>query len=429
MRKPLYIICLLILQNTLGQSPYPQDYFNNPLDVPLILAGTFAELRSNHFHSGLDIKTQQREGLKVYASAHGYVSRIKISTFGYGKALYITHPNGYTTVYAHLQKFSPKIEAYIKKHQYAKESFEIELFPKIEDLLIESHEIVAFSGNTGGSAGPHLHYEIRDKQERPINPMLFGIDIKDSRSPRLLNVFVYPISDDAHVNQSKERQELRITKNNTGDYVVENINAYGKIGFGIVTYDQLDGAHNKNGVSNLQTFYNGTKKLEIDFKRFSFSETKHLNRLIDYGYYKSKKTRIQKLFIEPNNPLSIYKEQDANGYLFIEDNTASVYKIKINDYKNNAIWLTVNINGEVKDSLKPKKIKKTEYFVYADQAATLEENNVSVQISKNTFYDNLYLDFSVMNDTLKLGEDLIPLQKNMSINFDVNNYREEDKRQ
>ena len=164
-----------------SQNNYPQNYFANPLEVPLVLSGSFAELRSNHFHSGLDIKTQQREGLKVLASADGFVSRIKIAHFGYGKALYITHPNGYTTVYGHLQKFSPEIEAYIKKQQYEKESFEVELFPSAETLIVTKGNLVAYSGNTGGSGGPHLHFEIRDKEERPMNPMLFGIDLNSDK--------------------------------------------------------------------------------------------------------------------------------------------------------------------------------------------------------------------------------------------------------
>ncbi|NND10141.1 MAG: M23 family metallopeptidase, partial [Flavobacteriaceae bacterium] len=162
----LGVVFLLCHSFGIAQSKYPQDYFRKPLDIPLVLSGTFAELRSNHFHSGLDIKTKQREGLKVYASAPGYVSRIKISHWGYGKALYITHPNGYTSVYAHLQKFSEKIEEYVKEKQYEKESFTLELFPSAEELQIESDEIVAFSGNTGGSGGPHLHFEIRDNKER-----------------------------------------------------------------------------------------------------------------------------------------------------------------------------------------------------------------------------------------------------------------------
>ena len=180
-----YLIFFLFLFSTFinAQDIYPQDYFAPPLEGETILAGTFGELRSNHFHSGLDIKTKQREGLKVHAAASGYVSRIKIAHFGYGKALYITHPNGYTTVYAHLQRFSDKIESFIKKKQYEQESFEIEVFPTNNELILTKGEVIAYSGNTGSSGGPHLHYEIRDNLERPINPLLFGIKVKDSKKP------------------------------------------------------------------------------------------------------------------------------------------------------------------------------------------------------------------------------------------------------
>ena len=203
------------------QSDYPQDYFRNPLDITPILSGTFAELRSNHFHSGLDLKTKQKTGLKVYTAAKGYVSRIKIAHYGYGKALYITHPNGYTTVYAHLKKFSPRIEAYIKHCQYEKESYEVQVFPNPEELIIETDEIIGFSGNTGSSGGPHLHYEIRDNAERPINPMVFGFGVKDTRKPFIKAVYAYPKDENARINGKNKRIQLRLIPKANGDYEIE----------------------------------------------------------------------------------------------------------------------------------------------------------------------------------------------------------------
>ena len=428
MRNTLIIVLSLFAQFIIAQNPYPQDYFRNPLDIPLVLAGTFAELRSNHFHSGLDIKTQQQEGLKVFAAAKGYVSRIKISHWGYGKALYITHPNGYITVYAHLKTFSPKIEAFVKKAQYEKETFEIELFPKIQDLLIDTDEIIAFSGNTGGSAGPHLHFEIRDKNERPINPMLFGIDAKDTKRPTILSVFAYPIGDRSYVNGENERTKLRLIPQENGNYTVENTKAFGEIGFGIVTYDRQDFAANKNGVGNIQTFLNGNKNFEIDFKRFSFDETKHLNRLIDFKYYARNKSRIQKLFVQPNNPLSMYKDVDENGYITIADSTSSIYKVRIKDYKGNDTWLTIQIVGKKSDTIiTPKYREVTDHFIYADQVNNLEEQNVSIYFPSNTFYDDFFIDFSVNCDTLKLHKPIISAQKYFTINYDISNYAEADK--
>ena len=408
-----------------SQSNYPQDYFGSPLEVPLIPSGTFAELRSNHFHSGLDIKTQQRVGLKVLASASGYVSRIKVSHYGYGKALYITHPNGYTTVYAHLQKFSPEIEAYVKKQQYAKESYEIELFPKVGLLNVTKGLLIAYSGNSGGSGGPHLHFEIRDKQERPINPMLFGIEIKDSSFPIVKSVYAYTLSGNSFVNKSQGKLKLRLTPLQNGDYITQSIDAIGDIGFGINTFDRQDHAANSNGVYNIQTFVNGSQTFELDFKRFSFDETKHLNELIDYGHYIKKRERIQKLF-KKNNPLSIIKPIINNGVVNIQDSTQLVYKIRVTDFKNNEAWVTIPIKGTKSSIAHAEKPKITPYHIKANQAVNLKQANVSVDFYKNTFYDDFYMDFDVKNDTLKLHDDVIACQKNFNISFDVSKYAEKD---
>ncbi|PWH82644.1 peptidase M23 [Algibacter marinivivus] len=417
----LVFSCFLDAQNN-----YPQDYFSNPLDVPLILSGTFAELRSNHFHSGLDIKTQQRTGLKVKAAASGFVSRIKIAHYGYGKALYITHPNGYTTVYAHLSKFSPDIEAYIKAKQYENESYEIELFPKAEDLPVLKDNLVAYSGNSGGSGGPHLHFEIRDKQERPMNPMLFGIDIKDTSNPIIKSVYAYPLDENSFINSKNTKQKIRLTPLKNGDYNAENIEAIGNIGFAIGTYDRQDLAANSNGVYNIQTFVNGSRNFEIDFKRFSFDETKHINQLIDYEHFSTKKQRIQKLF-RKNNPLSLFKSTLNDGIIKIEDSTYSVYKIRVADFKNNESWVTVHIKGTKNNKVKPDRKAITPYFIKADQTINLKKGIVSVDFYKDTFYEDFYLDFEVKNDTLKLHKDVKAAKKSFSITYDVSKYSNEDK--
>ena len=423
-----YILSLFLVFSLFSgaQNNYPQDYFSSPLEIPLILSGTFAELRSNHFHSGMDIKTQQRTGLKVKASANGFVSRIKIAHYGYGKALYITHPNGYTTVYAHLQKFSPEIEAYIKKKQYEKESYEIELFPKAEDLPVLKDNLVAYSGNTGGSGGPHLHFEIRDKQERPINPMLFGLDIKDTTNPIIKSIYAYPLDKSSFINNSNTKQKLRLTPLKNGDYTAENIEAIGNIGFAINSIDRQDLAANSNGVYNIQTFINGSRNFEIDFKRFSFDETKHINQLIDYEHFSTKKQRLQKLF-RKNNPLSLFKSTLNEGVIKVEDSTYSVYKIRVADFKNNESWVTVHIKGTKKSISKPEEEKITPYYINADQTTNLKAGHVSVDFYKDTFYENFYIDFEVKNDTLKLHKDIKAAKKNFIITYDVSKYSNEDK--
>ncbi len=420
------LLFLLFSGPLFGQTQYPQDYFRSPLDITIVLAGTFAELRSNHFHSGLDIKTKQIQGLKIYGIADGYVSRIKVAHYGYGKALYVTHPNGYTSVYAHLQKFSPEIEAYIKKKQYEKESFEIELFPNVDELSIKKNDIIAYSGNTGSSSGPHLHFEIRDNAERPINPMLFGIDVKDSKKPIISNVYAYPIGKNSHINGSGKKQKLRLIPQRNGNYKIEKIAAFGSIGFSIATIDRQDLAANKNGVYNIKTYYNGIQNFEIDFRRFSFAETKHLNRLIDYEHFKTKKQRLQKLYIEKNNPLSLYDNIIDNGYISVTDSTASVYKVEISDYKGNTTFLDITIQGDDKLPTEVEEKKVTRDYIISDQVTNLTGGNVSVNFPKNTFYDDFHIDFDVTNDTLTLHKPLIPVKKYFTISYDISKYNKED---
>ena len=422
------VFCLLFfISYCNGQTSYPQDYFSVPLDINLILSGSFAELRTNHFHSGLDIKTQGKEGFQTYASAGGYVSRIKISRYGYGKALYIKHPNGYTTVYAHLQKFSPVIEAYVKKKQYQKEAFEIELFPKAGTLKVLDKQLIAFTGNTGGSGGPHLHFEIRDQQQRPINPLMFGFDIKDTTPPVIYGLFGYPLSENSHIRGNTKRVEIRIIKQKDGTYKSEPINAYGEIGFGIISTDRQDLASNKNGVNNIQTLYNGQKSLEVNLNRFSFDETKHLNRYVDYEFLYGNKKRIQKLFIEKNNPLSILKAFTNRGALKIKNDTSSTYKVIVSDFKGNKSELNIPIIGVCQQLPDPISRNAKLKHVSATKETVLQKENVSVQILKNTFYEDVHIQFEVSNDTLKLHTALIPLQKSMTIDFDISKYKEEDK--
>ncbi len=425
--KTIQLLFLLFSLPALAQLQAPENYFTNPLDVPLVLSGTFGELRSNHFHSGLDIKTQQREGLDVLAAANGYVSRINIQHYGYGKALYVQHPNGYTTVYAHLKKFSPEIEAYIKKRQYANETYEIELFPEAGELKVSKNELIAYSGNTGGSGGPHLHFEIRDGNQRPMNPKLFGIEIKDSRPPLVNSLFAYPLDEDSHVNNSAERQKIRLIPLQDGSFTTEKIEACGNIGFGVSTVDQLDGAPNKNGVYKIETSVNGDNIFNLNFNRFSFSESRHLNQLIDYEYYINNRSRVQKLFVEPGNPLSVYENVVSEGKLEIKDSLDYNYNITITDFAGNKRIIRVPISGEYSENIQPKEKVETDYFVSANQAYAAEENGIDFYIPANSLYKDTFLDVEFKGDTLNFHRDDTPIHKNITIGFDVSKYSPEDR--
>ena len=214
MKNYCWLILVSLNLNLFAQSNYPTDYFGVPLDIPLQLSGTFGELRENHLHSGIDFRTQKLEGFPVMATADGYVSRIRVSLMGFGKVVYITHPNGYTTVYAHLQKFSPEIEKYIKTEQYKIRNFEVHLFPKPTEFVVQKGQIIGYSGSTGGFVDPHLHYEIRNtKTEKPINPLLFGLKINDTIKPTIKEVVMYPLSEETQISHANFPYQLCLKKN------------------------------------------------------------------------------------------------------------------------------------------------------------------------------------------------------------------------
>lgn len=429
-RNHIYLLAVFLFLFRFGESQtiknIPQDYFINPLDIDLKLSGTFGELRSNHFHSGLDIKTNQRTGAPVFAVASGYVSRIKIERYGYGKAIYITHPNGYTSVYAHLEKLAPRLEKYVKQLQYKNESYTIQLYPTDLELRVDQGEIVAYSGNTGGSGGPHLHFEIRDSAARPMNPMMMGIEIEDTKAPKVKEIKVYPISEDATINGKHEAQLLRLIPLKDGNFKVEPFQAYGDIGVGVNTIDQQNGAYNQNGVFHIATYLNGTKNFELTFDQYAFDETRYLNQMIDYEYFKNTKNRITRLYVPSGSPLSLYKSHINNGVLKLyEPGAAHAYQIQIEDYKKNKVTVNMSIKNDV--VVPQSQLLNTDQLTYVDHHITYNQSYeaFSLMIPKGAMYESAFLDISQNADTIKVHSDIIPLHKNMIITYEMSSKKKD----
>ena len=414
-----FVLAILFAPFFIFSQDYPQDYFQSPLDIPLDVSGSFGELRSNHFHSGLDFKTKGIEGLPVYATGDGYISRIKISTFGYGKAIYITHPNGYTSVYGHLQKANGAIESYIKSRQYKEQSYEVEMYLYPTELPVKKGDVIAFSGNTGGSGAPHLHFEFRNtKSEEILNPMHFGFKkiINDDRKPVIQGVVAYPL-DSTVVNNSQKPINISFSKQADGSYLGVKVKANGKVAFGINAYDFCTNAYNKNGLYKVKAYLNGVLQYQYGFDGFSFDESRYINNFIDYERFHEMGQRVQKLFQLNEYPLSVVSGNKKDGIIKVQPNTNYNYKVELYDFHGNKVDLVIPIEFALQETKIAKTVQKTPYYIKAKTESIFEKNNVSVYVPENAFYNNFYMNFDVSNDIVTLHDDSVPVHKNITLTF------------
>lgn len=396
-----------------NRNKYPQGYFRNPFDSAILLAGTFCELRNNHFHGGLDIRTGGWEGWEVKSVADGHVSRIKVSPYGYGKALYITHPNGYTSVYGHLKNFTGAIAEYVTNAQYDKRSFEVELFPSSKDLRVKKGDIVAISGNTGGSGGPHLHFEIRDAAGQAVNPLLFGLDVKDEIPPLIKQVLVY------HRVQEKyaERGGYPMTKLKAGTSYFRGTPLVVKPGtysFGLLTKDYFTDRRNKLGINYSWLTVDGKLLYQYQIERMDFTKGRYYNTHIDY--YLKYKTGVNyiKLFKERFNPYPYYK-QEQNGEVFLKQGDTVQLKLYVEDYvgmRDSVVWEMVgdSLGRSIVWSAESKA--DTSFRIRKGKINHVSYRDWKVSLPNSTFYHDFDLRFKQKEQRSK---GLIP---SMQIHYD-----------
>lgn len=414
----------------IGQQAYDEG-FVPPLDIPLYLTGTFGELRTNHFHAGIDIKTQGKEGLKVYSIGDGWVSRIKISTGGYGKALYITHPNGYVSVYGHLQRFNDSIQQYIQKIQYARESFAVEVYPEKDEIKVKQGELVAITGNTGGSMGPHLHFEIREEATQyPVNPLLFkSIKVKDFYRPKITEMAVYPVDSLSYVNGAQDTLFLEVA--GWGEQhrlkTQEIIRVRGNVSFGISTYDVMNDLPNKNGVFEIKLYDDTTQIFGLKQDKLSFSTARYINSLIDYGSFIQTKKRFVRTQIDTNNVLFNYQQVSTNGIYSFSDSLIHTMKWQITDAYGNLSQLLFEVGEDTAtSSLEKHLVANTPYFVKINAPYVIRTNQMTLEIPSNAFYQSFYFDFhtwptdSVREQTVfQLHNNRVPVQKSILLELKI----------
>ena len=378
-------------QQVFSNNNYPLTDFRQPLDIiPPALAGSFGELRSNHFHSGVDFRTNQRTGYPVYATADGFISRLRVQNSGFGLALYINHPNGYTSVYGHLARFNPKIAQEVKKIQYQKKSYEIDEFPNADFIPVRKGEIIAYSGNTGSSGGPHLHFELRDtKTEATVNPQLLGIQIPDNIPPVIYAMYVYRLNGKPF-NEFTPKQYFQVAGGN-GNYSlnkVTTINLSGEVGFGIVATDKHSGNSGLNGVYSIELLVDGKAVFTSALERFSFANSKGINSHVDYPALLNIKRSIQKSFVDPGNPLQIYSNLVNSGRINFTDDKLHQVKYIITDSKGNKSTLAFNVKADAKAIIPTPALPNGTTYQYVN---VNEYNNedVKVILPKGTLYNDL----------------------------------------
>ncbi len=381
------LFCLLLLFSLPSFSQ--ENYYSSPVKIPLFLSGSFAELRSNHFHSGIDIKTQGTTGLPVYAVADGYISRISVSPTGFGNALYINHPNGTTTVYGHLSAFTAEVAKYVKDKQYEKKSFRVNL--QIPNFLfpVKKDEEIAKSGNSGSSGGPHLHFEIRDTQtEEPLNPLKYNFPVKDNIAPKIFSVILDPLDKNSNVDSNTAAKSFPVVFYD-GKYHLKNnptIPVWGQIGVAIQTNDYFNDTYNKCGINLLRMSVDGETQFTFQLNRFAFGNSRYINSHILYSEFIDSKRRFIKTWLDPGNKLPIYNHNGSEGILSPGENQVENIEIEIRDTYGNKSLLELKIKG-VKNEIAAAEPGNAVPFKY-DRDNRFENEKIKLSVPKGALYND-----------------------------------------
>ena len=395
-----FLLLVVPLLPAMAQKQYPKDYFRSPVNFPVSLAGSFGEIRKNHFHSGIDIRTEGVQGKPVYAIADGYVSRVNVSPGGFGKALYITHPNGYTSLYGHLRNYAGAIAVWARSQQIKKESFAMDAEVPEGTLRVKKGDLIAYSGNSGASGGPHLHFEIRDaKTQEIIDPLDFGFMKADGIPPKIAWVKIYPFDDNSMVNFS-DKAALIPVMGSGGRFslkMADTLKVSGNIIFGIETSDNAEGGL-KTGVHAIELTVDGVKVFSQNIERFAFAETRYVNSLMDYPAFVQNKRKIQRSYVAPNNKLSVYADVKNRGILNFVDSKVHKIQYVVKDAFGNPATLVFYVRSHPPANLggrpKPADHQGAQQFTYRTDNH-FERTNLKFEVPGEAVYDDFPFEYSI----------------------------------
>lgn len=420
----LTALCLKVYAQQFPELKYPRHYFQNPLPIPMVLAGGFGELRPGHFHSGLDIKTDGRIGMPVHAAQEGYISRVSVSSTGFGNAIYITHPNGYTTLYGHLSRFNPALAAFVEKEEYARKSWAIDLTLPEHLFPVKKGQFIAWSGDTGNSGGPHVHFEIRNtRSQDPLNEFLFGFPIKDHTAPKLYRLAVYNRGHSIY-EQAPHIYPLKLVGPNRYGLSPDVLAiAADSIGFGLQALDFQDNTYNNFGIYEELVYLDGVLQNGFRLNDIGYNVTRYVDAHEDYKTFRDRGMKFELLFSLPGNHLPIYYDFHGNGTIDLQDGKPHAVRIEARDPYGNTSTVSFTVQRRTAGVSYPAVECSTRMI--PNIRNILDRSEVSFYLQPDALYDTVCLDYGIRghelpvrySDLVQIGNPDIPLYSSYQLHM------------
>ena len=395
--------------------------FISPFDFPLLLSGNFGELRANHFHGGVDFKTQGVVGKPIRCIADGYISRVTVTPGGYGQAVYITHDNGYTSVHGHLHRFMAEVQQVVEAYQYEHETFAVDLKFEADRFPLKQGEVFALAGNEGYSFGPHLHMEIRKTDtEEYIDPLQFYTDLlKDTTAPRATHVMLYPQAGKGVVNGSSKKKVMPLNGQQG------TVTAWGKIAAGIKAYDYMDGTSNNYGVRSVTLFVDSVEVFRSTVDGFLPDENRMINAWTDYEEYVIRNSWFMRSQILPGNTWRMLQADDEGGVVTINEERPYRFCYVLEDLYGNRHTYRFVVQGK-EQTIEP--LHKGKHFLKWNQGNVIQQPGMELVIPKGMLYEDVDLNCRVIADALDISFDYqlhdkpVPLHGGCPLVIGVRNY-------
>ena len=420
-KKITCLLFLFILKISSAQLVSVNPPLHSPLGIPLQLSAVFGDLRPNHFHAGLDFRTNGKEGIPIFSILNGHISRIKISSTGYGKAIYINHPNGQTSVYAHCSVFADPIESVVKNYQIKNQVNELDLEIEAGKIPVFTGQLIAYSGNTGNSTGPHLHFEIRDtKTENALNPLLHGFSVNDNLPPAVSAIKLYAVDELGYLIPGKNltfnwNEKRKNFGNPTNLFVIDQnfLPENGFVAVSIESKDPMNSVKDNFGIYGNRLILGQDTLFETCMDAISFEHSRYVNNHKDYDAYKQSKQKFHKLFRNVSNPLRIYKSQSSGLFRPVPNDTLKL-SLEVFDVNKNQVKTDFKILYLEKSAPQTLNFYSPETHFIPDSSYAFKNRNYEVFIGENTFYEPVKKQLKY-NDKLEISSSSIPIQRAITV--------------